>query len=109
MYGGHWRFTGRRYVHFIFRIHGVSLTMSWKIFPAIGRRSLEVVEDAGGLVSDILLSPFGLLTIYTGGLEDNIYISLKCVRCVRMCERGGRSTCVSACEHGRTYFLILNV
>jgi len=27
----------------------------------------EVREDAGGLVSDILLSPFGLLTIYTGG------------------------------------------
>ena len=31
-------------------------------------------------------------------------MSLKCVRCVRMCERGGRLTCVSACEHGRTYF-----
>jgi hypothetical protein len=40
--------------------------MSWKIFP-VTERSLEVVEDAGGLVSDILLSPFGLITIYTGG------------------------------------------
>ena len=65
--GWRWRFTGRRYVHLVFRIHGVSLTMSWKIFPANGRRSLEVVEDAGGLASDILLSPFGLITIYTGG------------------------------------------
>ena len=64
--GWRWRFTGCRYVHFIFRIHGVSLTMSWKIFPAIGAVR-EVVEDAGGLASDILLSPFGLITIYTGG------------------------------------------
>ena len=60
--GGHWRFTGRRYVHLIFRIHGVSLTMSWKIFPAIGAVR-EVGEVWGGWVSDILLSPFGLLTI----------------------------------------------
>jgi hypothetical protein len=61
-----WRFARRRYVHFIFLIHGVSLTMSWKIFPVTGAVR-EVGKDAGGLVSDILLSPFGLLTIYTGG------------------------------------------
>jgi hypothetical protein len=37
--------------------------MSWKIFPVTGV-DREVVEDAGGLASDILLSPFGLITIY---------------------------------------------
>ena len=64
--GWRWRFTGCRYVHLVFRIHGVSLTLSWKIFPAIGAVR-EVAEVWGGWVSDILLSPFGLLTIYTGG------------------------------------------
>ena len=42
-------------------------------------------------------------------MDTEISMSLKCVRCVKMCERGGRSTCVSACEIGRTYFRILNV
>ena len=60
--GWRWRFTGCRYVHLVFRIHGVSLTMSWKIFPATGAVR-EDGEVQGGWVSDILLSPFGLLTI----------------------------------------------